>query len=188
MPGTRLGRAGTGMGVITPLRGPGLRLRQVPPPALEARLACHPARERRRLDVRPGGGRVGADRVGARVSPTTSFEDGKHEPGAADFYYGEMETGPSRSRRPQPRQTLTTRPVCPRCGAHPFGRPSLDTAPPCTKRRRVLALFDLDNTLIDRHGGLEVWARNFVRSRHLPRGAASSYVISSRSAPTQRTS
>ncbi|MFI5629317.1 HAD family hydrolase [Streptomyces sp. NPDC051664] len=37
----------------------------------------------------------------------------------------------------------------------------------------MLALFDLDNTLIDRHGGLELWARNFVRSRHLPREAAS---------------
>ncbi|MFF3055775.1 HAD family hydrolase [Streptomyces sp. NPDC057909] len=35
------------------------------------------------------------------------------------------------------------------------------------------ALFDLDNTLIDRQGGVELWARNFVRSRHLPRGAAS---------------
>ncbi|MFF1681565.1 HAD family hydrolase [Streptomyces sp. NPDC058256] len=35
----------------------------------------------------------------------------------------------------------------------------------------MLALFDLDNTLIDRRGGLEDWARSFVRSRHLPREA-----------------
>ncbi|GGJ18912.1 HAD family hydrolase [Streptomyces brasiliensis] len=31
----------------------------------------------------------------------------------------------------------------------------------------MLALFDLDNTLIDRRGGLEDWARVFVRSRRL---------------------
>ncbi|MFC9844320.1 HAD family hydrolase [Streptomyces sp. NPDC060223] len=31
----------------------------------------------------------------------------------------------------------------------------------------MLALFDLDNTLIDRSGGLEDWARSFVRSRRL---------------------
>ncbi|MER5916967.1 HAD family hydrolase [Streptomyces sp. NPDC001982] len=37
----------------------------------------------------------------------------------------------------------------------------------------MLALFDLDNTLIDRRGGLEDWARGFVRSRHLPREAES---------------
>ena len=35
----------------------------------------------------------------------------------------------------------------------------------------MLALFDLDNTLIDRRGGLEHWARGFVRSRQLPEGA-----------------
>ncbi|MFD5110413.1 HAD family hydrolase [Streptomyces cinereoruber] len=32
----------------------------------------------------------------------------------------------------------------------------------------MLALFDLDNTLIDRQGGLEKWARHFVQSRSLP--------------------
>ncbi|MFD5804911.1 HAD family hydrolase [Streptomyces sp. NPDC127020] len=32
----------------------------------------------------------------------------------------------------------------------------------------MLALFDLDNTLIDRSAGLERWAREFVRSRALP--------------------
>ncbi|MEU9149374.1 HAD-IA family hydrolase [Streptomyces sp. NPDC048417] len=32
----------------------------------------------------------------------------------------------------------------------------------------MLALFDLDDTLIDRRGGLEDWARGFVRSRRLP--------------------
>ncbi|MFD4141129.1 HAD family hydrolase [Streptomyces sp. NPDC058572] len=37
----------------------------------------------------------------------------------------------------------------------------------------MLALFDLDNTLIDRRGGLEDWARGFVRSRRLDRGAES---------------
>ncbi|MEU8677313.1 HAD family hydrolase [Streptomyces sp. NPDC048560] len=37
----------------------------------------------------------------------------------------------------------------------------------------MLALFDLDNTLIDRRSGLETWARNFVRSRRLPAGAES---------------
>ncbi|MFD4525028.1 HAD family hydrolase [Streptomyces sp. NPDC058470] len=37
----------------------------------------------------------------------------------------------------------------------------------------MLALFDLDNTLIDRRGGLEDWARSFVRSRRLPGGAES---------------
>ncbi|MFF4567184.1 HAD family hydrolase [Streptomyces sp. NPDC001435] len=37
----------------------------------------------------------------------------------------------------------------------------------------MLALFDLDNTLIDRRGGLEKWARGFVRSRRLPQGAVS---------------
>ncbi|MFI1397817.1 HAD family hydrolase [Streptomyces sp. NPDC020681] len=35
----------------------------------------------------------------------------------------------------------------------------------------MLALFDLDNTLIDRRGGLDEWARRFVRSRHLPKEA-----------------
>ncbi|MFF4540874.1 HAD family hydrolase [Streptomyces aureus] len=35
----------------------------------------------------------------------------------------------------------------------------------------MLALFDLDNTLIDRSAGLEHWARGFVRSRALPREA-----------------
>ncbi|MDF3140093.1 MULTISPECIES: HAD family hydrolase [unclassified Streptomyces] len=34
-----------------------------------------------------------------------------------------------------------------------------------------MALFDLDNTLVDRRGGLEEWARGFVRSRRLPGGA-----------------
>lgn len=33
----------------------------------------------------------------------------------------------------------------------------------------MLALFDLDNTLIDRREGLEDWARAFVHSRRLPR-------------------
>ncbi|UYB41711.1 HAD family hydrolase [Streptomyces sp. Je 1-4] len=33
----------------------------------------------------------------------------------------------------------------------------------------MLALFDLDNTLIDRRGCLHKWARDFVRSRRLPR-------------------
>ncbi|MGW0626704.1 HAD family hydrolase [Streptomyces sp. NPDC002758] len=37
----------------------------------------------------------------------------------------------------------------------------------------MLALFDLDNTLIDRRGGLEDWARGFVRQRRLPREAES---------------
>ncbi|MEU0391213.1 HAD family hydrolase [Streptomyces sp. NPDC006208] len=37
----------------------------------------------------------------------------------------------------------------------------------------MLALFDLDNTLIDRRGGLEDWARGFVRYRRLPGGAES---------------
>ncbi|WP_406481574.1 HAD family hydrolase [Streptomyces sp. NBC_01615] len=35
----------------------------------------------------------------------------------------------------------------------------------------MLALFDLDNTLIDQREGLEDWARAFVRSRRLPRDA-----------------
>lgn len=35
----------------------------------------------------------------------------------------------------------------------------------------MLALFDLDNTLIDRRGGLENWARGFARSRRLHGGA-----------------
>ncbi|MEY2243075.1 HAD family hydrolase [Streptomyces sp. BF23-18] len=35
----------------------------------------------------------------------------------------------------------------------------------------MLALFDLDNTLIDRRAGLERWARGFVRSRSVPREA-----------------
>ncbi|MFI6659884.1 hypothetical protein ACIBL8_30620 [Streptomyces sp. NPDC050523] len=35
----------------------------------------------------------------------------------------------------------------------------------------MLALFDLDNTLIDRSAGLEHWARGFVRSRSLPQEA-----------------
>ncbi|MBZ4322467.1 HAD family hydrolase [Streptomyces huiliensis] len=35
----------------------------------------------------------------------------------------------------------------------------------------MLALFDLDNTLIDRNGGLESWARDFARSRRLGEGA-----------------
>ncbi|NUW06803.1 HAD family hydrolase [Streptomyces sp. CAI-21] len=35
----------------------------------------------------------------------------------------------------------------------------------------MLALFDLDNTLIDRSTGLEHWARGFVHSRSLPREA-----------------
>ncbi|MGI5411098.1 HAD family hydrolase [Streptomyces chartreusis] len=33
----------------------------------------------------------------------------------------------------------------------------------------MLALFDLDNTLIDRSAGLNHWARGFARSRSLPR-------------------
>lgn len=37
----------------------------------------------------------------------------------------------------------------------------------------MLALFDLDNTLIDRRGGLEDWARDFARSRLLPEGSGS---------------
>ncbi|MGW8765542.1 HAD family hydrolase [Streptomyces sp. NPDC055815] len=36
----------------------------------------------------------------------------------------------------------------------------------------MLALFDLDNTLIDRRSGLEEWARRFARSRSLPPVAA----------------
>ncbi|WP_239481514.1 HAD family hydrolase [Streptomyces sp. CS014] len=40
-------------------------------------------------------------------------------------------------------------------------------------RRRVLALFDLDNTLIDRQAALENWARGFARSRGLPQDAVS---------------
>ncbi|MET9131037.1 HAD family hydrolase [Streptomyces antibioticus] len=35
----------------------------------------------------------------------------------------------------------------------------------------MLALFDLDNTLIDRNAGLARWARGFVRSRFLPQEA-----------------
>ncbi|MET9899787.1 HAD family hydrolase [Streptomyces sp. NPDC006446] len=38
-------------------------------------------------------------------------------------------------------------------------------------RRVLLALFDLDNTLIDRSAGLERWARSFAHSRFLPRDA-----------------
>lgn len=37
----------------------------------------------------------------------------------------------------------------------------------------MLALFDLDNTLIDRSVGLEDWARSFMRSRRLPHEAES---------------
>ncbi|QKV94033.1 HAD family hydrolase [Streptomyces sp. NA02950] len=37
----------------------------------------------------------------------------------------------------------------------------------------MLAFFDLDNTLIDRRGGLEDWARGFARSRRLPGGSES---------------
>ncbi|MFJ5843958.1 HAD family hydrolase [Streptomyces sp. NPDC092903] len=37
----------------------------------------------------------------------------------------------------------------------------------------MLALFDLDNTLIDRRTALETWARTFVRSRGLPPDAVS---------------
>ncbi|MER7662816.1 HAD family hydrolase [Streptomyces sp. NPDC096193] len=37
----------------------------------------------------------------------------------------------------------------------------------------MLALFDLDDTLVDRCGGLEDWARGFVRSRRLPAAAQS---------------
>ncbi|MGW1882922.1 HAD family hydrolase [Streptomyces sp. NPDC001970] len=36
----------------------------------------------------------------------------------------------------------------------------------------MLALFDLDNTLIDRQGGLDAWAGAFARSRGLPDQAA----------------
>ncbi|MGW1490807.1 HAD family hydrolase [Streptomyces sp. NPDC002402] len=36
----------------------------------------------------------------------------------------------------------------------------------------MLALFDLDNTLIDRQGGLADWVRDFARSRSLPPRAA----------------
>ncbi|ASQ93356.1 hypothetical protein CGL27_09780 [Streptomyces sp. 11-1-2] len=36
----------------------------------------------------------------------------------------------------------------------------------------MLALFDLDNTLIDRQGGLDAWAGAFARSRGLPGQAA----------------
>lgn len=36
----------------------------------------------------------------------------------------------------------------------------------------MLALFDLDNTLIDRQGGLDAWAGDFARSRGLPEEAA----------------
>ncbi|MEU8525182.1 HAD family hydrolase [Streptomyces sp. NPDC048629] len=42
----------------------------------------------------------------------------------------------------------------------------------------MLALFDLDNTLIDRRSGLEEWARCFAQSRSLPLSAA--VVISER--------
>lgn len=35
----------------------------------------------------------------------------------------------------------------------------------------MLALFDLDNTLIDRSASLESWARSFAHSRFLPRKA-----------------
>nr|WP_237523676.1 HAD family hydrolase [Streptomyces sp. SID4926] len=35
-----------------------------------------------------------------------------------------------------------------------------------------MALFDLDNTLIDRQGGLHAWAGEFTRSRGLPEEAA----------------
>ncbi|MGW2077118.1 HAD family hydrolase [Streptomyces sp. NPDC001939] len=37
----------------------------------------------------------------------------------------------------------------------------------------MLALFDLDNTLIDRRSGLEGWSRGFVQSRRLQGGAES---------------
>ncbi|MGW0597295.1 HAD family hydrolase [Streptomyces sp. NPDC002776] len=37
----------------------------------------------------------------------------------------------------------------------------------------MLALFDLDNTLVDRRGGLEDWVRGFVRARRLPGEAQS---------------
>ncbi|MFE7443742.1 HAD family hydrolase [Streptomyces chartreusis] len=37
----------------------------------------------------------------------------------------------------------------------------------------MLALFDLDNTLLDRHAGLDDWARRFARTRRLPEGAES---------------
>ncbi|WP_343246145.1 HAD family hydrolase [Streptomyces sp. SID5785] len=36
---------------------------------------------------------------------------------------------------------------------------------------QVLALFDLDNTLIDRQAGLDTWVRQFVRARGLECGA-----------------
>ncbi|MFC8337572.1 HAD family hydrolase [Streptomyces rubiginosohelvolus] len=36
----------------------------------------------------------------------------------------------------------------------------------------MLALFDLDNTLIDRQGGLDAWVRDFVQARGLPGEAA----------------
>ncbi|MFD5723201.1 HAD family hydrolase [Streptomyces sp. NPDC127036] len=42
----------------------------------------------------------------------------------------------------------------------------------------MLALFDLDNTLIDRNMGLAEWARSFVRSRSLPQATAA--IISER--------
>ncbi|MEU7418676.1 HAD family hydrolase [Streptomyces antibioticus] len=37
----------------------------------------------------------------------------------------------------------------------------------------MLALFDLDNTLLNRNEGLASWARGFVQSRRLPAGAES---------------
>ncbi|MGW4931873.1 HAD family hydrolase [Streptomyces sp. NPDC004166] len=37
----------------------------------------------------------------------------------------------------------------------------------------MLALFDLDNTLVDRRGSLEEWARGFARSRRLTGGVQS---------------
>ncbi|RFU82875.1 HAD family hydrolase [Streptomyces triticagri] len=37
----------------------------------------------------------------------------------------------------------------------------------------MLALFDLDDTLVDRRGGLAVWALGFARSRGLPAGSES---------------
>ncbi|MFJ9967328.1 HAD family hydrolase [Streptomyces avermitilis] len=45
----------------------------------------------------------------------------------------------------------------------------------------MLGLFDLDNTLIDRQGGLDTWAGNFTRSRGLPEGIAA--LISARLRP-----
>ncbi|MGW4980591.1 hypothetical protein [Streptomyces mirabilis] len=36
----------------------------------------------------------------------------------------------------------------------------------------MLALFDLDNTLIDRQGGLDIWVGDYARSRGLSEGAA----------------